>query len=131
MQAGLFDNIPKFLNWFIGFIAKPLGIATWSILLILGGGYYGEIQRKKGNDDSKQHTKADSVRINKLETKVYDLSEKLANRDCSGEVEKYINLIQTLQIQTSQNKQEIQKRLDLQKQTTKELEKLDKSLNTR
>lgn len=131
MQSGLFDNIPKFLNWFIGFIAKPLGIATWSIILILGGGYYGEYQRKKGNDENKPQMRSDWVRINKLELKVYDLSEKLANRDCSSEVEKYMNLIQTLQIQSSQNKADIQKRLDLQKQTTKELEKLDKSLNTR
>ena len=129
MQPLIFDKIPKFLNWFIGFIANPLGIATWSIILVIGAGFYGDSQRKKGQEENIPQLKSDSLRINKLEAKVYDLSEKLANRDCSSEVEKYMNLIQTLQIQTSQNKVEIQKRLNLQKQTTQELEKLDKSLN--
>ena len=60
MQAGLFDNIPKFLNWFTGFIAKPLGIATWSILLILGGGYYGKKKKKKGNDETSWQIESNS-----------------------------------------------------------------------
>ena len=124
------SKIPEFFNWLIRFLRHPLGISIWSIALVVGAGYYGDIQRQKGEEQSKQKTQLDSSRIVKLENKVYDLSEKLANRDCSSEVEKYMNLIQTLQIQSSQNRKDITKRLELEKQKTKELEKLKQSLNT-
>lgn len=130
MPLNTIDKVTKFFNWFIDFLAKPLGIATWSIVLILLGGYYGEYKETKQNQINQVQIDANGTRIKQLEAKIDTLSNRLVNRDCSSEVEKYMNLIQTLQIQTSQNKVEIQKRLNLQKQTTKELEKLDKSLNT-
>ena len=121
-------EIPKFFTWLIQFLAKPLGIAVWSIALIGGGGYYGHIQRDNGFTERNADISADSLRIITLETKVDNLSDKLANRDCSGEVEKYMNLIQMLQLQTSQNREEIQKRLELEKKKTVELENLKQSL---
>lgn len=129
MQFNIFDKISKFLNWFIDFIAKPLGMATWSIVLILGAAYYGEYQREKAILDNKEQTIADEARIKQLESKIDTLSNRLVNRDCSDEVQKYINLIQTLQLQTSQNKDEIQKRLESEKKRTEELEKLKQTLN--
>lgn len=129
MQFNIFDKISKFFNWFIDFLAKPLGIATWSIVLVLAGGYYGEYQREKEEVHSKEQATADHLRIKQLEEKIDTLSNRLVNRDCSDEVQKYINLIQTLQLQTSQNKTEIQQRLELEKKKTVELENLKQSLN--
>lgn len=125
-----FSKIPEFFNWLIRFLKHPLGISLWSISLVIGAGYYGDIQREKGEEQNKEKIKMDSSRIVKLENKVYDLSEKLANRDCSSEVEKYMNLINTLQVQSSQNKKDIIKRLEIEKQKTRELESLKQSLNT-
>jgi hypothetical protein len=122
MQFNIFDKIPKFFNWFIDFIAKPLGIATWSIVLVLAGGYYGEIQREKAVLDSKE-------RIKELETKVDTLSNAIINKDCSEEVKKYMDVLQTIRLQTSQNNDDIQKRLELEKQKTLELENFKQSLN--
>lgn len=129
MQFNIFDKISKFFNWFIDFIAKPLGMATWSIVLILAAGYYGEYQREKAILDSKEQLIADGARIKQLEAKIDTLSNRLVNRDCSDEVQKYINLIQTLQLQTSQNKDEIQKRLESERKRTHELENLKQTLN--
>ena len=129
MQFNIFDKIPKFFNWFIDFIAKPLGMTTWSIVLILAAGYYGEYQRGKAVLDGKEQMIADGARIKQLESKIDTLSNRLVNRDCSDEVQKYINLIQTLQLQTSQNKDEIQKRLESEKKRTQELENLKQILN--
>ena len=124
------SKVPEFFNWLIRFLRHPLGIAIWSIALVVSAGYYGDIQREKGEETNKHKVQMDSSRIVKLENKVYDLSEKLANRDCSSEVEKYMNLIQTLQIQSSQNRNDITKRLEIEKQKTRELENLKQSLNT-
>lgn len=129
--TGLVEKIPTFFNWFIKFLAKPLGIATWSIVLIILAGFYGDFKRQEGSDENKQQIHKDSARIISLENKIESLSDKLSMRDCTGEVEKYMNLIQTLQIQTSQNKEEMKKRLDLERQKTKELENLKQTLNPR
>lgn len=129
MPYRFFDKVPLFFNWFIKFLAKPLGIATWSIILIILAGFYGDYTRKEGSDSNSKQIIKDSARIIILENKVELLSDKLANRDCSAEVEKYMSLIQTLQIQTSQNKEDMRKRLQLEKQKTKELENLKQTLN--
>lgn len=129
MQFNLIDKITKFCNWFVDFIAKPLGMATWSIVLILGGAYYGEYQREREEAHGKEQSVANGKRIQQLEAKIDTLSNKIANRDCSGEVQKYINLLQNIQIQTSQSKEEIQKRLELERKKTEELQNLKQSLN--
>lgn len=129
MPYRIFDKVPLFFNWFIKFLAKPLGIATWSIILIILAGFYGNYTRKEGSDSNSKQIIKDSARIIILENKVELLSDKLANRDCSAEVEKYMSLIQTLQIQTIQNKEDMRKRLQLEKQKTKELENLKQTLN--
>lgn len=129
MNFNIIDKIIKFFNWFIDVLGKPLGITTWSIVLILAGGYYGEMQREKAILDNKEQMVADGARIKQLESKIDTLSNRLVNRDCSDEVQKYINLIQTLQLQTSQNKDEIQKRLESEKKRTVELENLKQTLN--
>lgn len=131
MQFNIFDKISKFFNWFIDFIAKPLGMATWSIVLILAAGYYGEYQREKAILDNKEQTVADGTRIKQLENKIDTLSNRLINRDCSDEVQKYINLIQVLQQQTSDKKLETQHRLEMEKKKTEELQNLNKTLNTK
>lgn len=122
MQINSIDKITKFLNWFIDFLAKPLGTATWSIVLVLSGVYYGEYKYDKAND-------ANGVRIKQLELKIDILSNKLANRDCSDEIQKYLEVIQNIQTQTSQKKDEIQKKLELEKQKTEELKTLNQTLN--
>lgn len=122
------DKVIKFFNWLVDFLAKPLGIAIWSIVLILSGVYYGAEQREIGNTASKEKSIADGNRIVLLEKKIDTLSNRLMNKDCTDEVQKYINLIQTLQIETSQNKEEIKKRLELEKKKTEELQSLNKSL---
>jgi len=110
-------------------LAKPLGITTWSIVLILAAGYYGDFQRERALNSTKAQSVADETRIKQLEAKIDTLSNRLVNRDCSDEVQKYINLIQTLQVQTSQNKEEVQKRLELEKKKTQELVNLKQTLN--
>ena len=129
MQINSIDKITKFLNWFIDFLAKPLGIATWSIVLVLLGVYYGEYKYDKANDANKKQLDADGVRIKQLELKIDTLSNKLANRDCSDEIQKYLEVIQNIQTQTSQKKDEIQKKLELEKQKTEELKTLNQTLN--
>jgi hypothetical protein len=129
MNFSVIDKIIKFFNWFIDILAKPLGITTWSIVLILAGGYYGEYQREEVISNNKEQTIAANSRIKQLETKIDTLSTLLANRDCTDEIQKYINVIQTIQLQTSQNKEEIQRRLELEKKKTQELQKLKQSLN--
>ena len=129
MNFSIIDKIIKFFNWFIDILAKPLGITTWSIILILAGGYYGEYQREGVIYNNKEQTIAANSRIKQLETKIDTLSTLLANRDCTDEIQKYINVIQTIQLQTSQNKEEIQRRLELEKKKTQELQKLKQSLN--
>lgn len=116
-------------NWLVRFLGKPLGIALWSIALIIGGGVYGEKQRDKGLFENKRQVIKDSLRIIKLEAKVDNLSEKLANRDCSGEVENYARLFQNLQMKTSYESEKSNKRLQLEQQKTKELEQLKNELN--
>jgi hypothetical protein len=128
MKLNFIDRIIKFFNWFVDFLAKPLGIAIWSIVLILSGVYYGNYQREIGTTANKEKMHADENRIILLEKKIDTLSNRLMNKDCTDEVQKYINLIQTLQIQTSQNKEEVKKRLELEKKKTEELESLNKSL---
>lgn len=130
MKFNIIDKVITFFNWFIDFLAKPLGITTWSIVLILAAGYYGDYQREKATEAGKAQTLADGTRIKQLENKIDTLSNRLVNRDCSDEVQKYINLIQTLQEQTSQTKYDNQRRLELEKKKTLELENLKKSLNT-
>lgn len=125
------EKIITFFNWFVDFLAKPLGITTWSIVLILAAGYYGDFQRERAMESNKAKTLADETRIKQLESKIDTLSNRLVNRDCSDEVQKYINLIQALQIQTSQSKEEKQGRLEMEKKKTQELENLNKSLNTK
>lgn len=129
MQINSIDKITKFLNWFIDFLAKPLGIATWSIVLVLLGVYYGEYKYDKANDANKKQLDADGVRIKQLELKIDTLSNKLANRDCSDEIQKYLEVIQNIQTQTSQKKDEIQKKLELEKQKTEALKTLNQTLN--
>lgn len=120
-------------NWLLRFLGKPLGIALWSIALIIGGGIYGDKQRDKGLVENKEQVtkqvKKDSLRIVTLEAKVDNLSEKLANRDCSGEVENYARLFQNLQLKTSYESAKSNKRLQLEQQKTKELEQLKNELN--
>lgn len=128
MKLNFIDKLIKFFNWFVDFLAKPLGIAIWSIVLILSGVYYGNEQREIGNAASKEKLVADANRIILLEKKIDTLSNRLMNKDCTDEVQKYVNLIQTLQIQTSQNKEEVKKRLELEKKKTEELQSLNKSL---
>jgi hypothetical protein len=128
MKLNFIDKVIKFFNWFVDFLAKPLGIATWSIVLILSGVYYGNEQRALGTAANKEKMNADENRIILLEKKIDTLSNRLMNKDCTDEVQKYVNLIQTLQIQTSQNKEEVKKRLELEKKKTEELESLNKSL---
>jgi hypothetical protein len=128
MKLNFIDKLIKFFNWFVDFLAKPLGIATWSIVLILSGVYYGNYQRELGTAANKEKMHADENRIILLEKKIDTLSNRLMNKDCTDEVQKYVNLIQTLQIQTSQNKEEVKKRLELEKKKTEELESLNKSL---
>lgn len=125
------DKITKFLNWFVDFLAKPLGITVWSIALILGGVYYGEQQREIANNHNKKQIEADDLRIQQLETKIDTLSTRLANRDCSDEIQKYVNLIQNIQIQTSQKKEEVEKRLDIERKKTQELQTLKQTLNNK
>lgn len=129
MQINSIDKITKFLNWFIDFLAKPLGIATWSIVLVLLGVYYGEYKYDKANNANKKQLDADGVRIKQLELKIDTLSNKLANRDCSDEIQKYLEVIQNIQTQTSQKKDEIHKKLELEKQKTEELKTLNQTLN--
>lgn len=128
MKLNFIDKVIKFFNWFVDFLAKPLGIAIWSIVLILSGVYYGNEQRALGTAANKEKMHADENRIILLEKKIDTLSNRLMNKDCTDEVQKYVNLIQTLQIQTSQNKEEVKKRLELEKKKTEELESLNKSL---
>ena len=66
-----------------------------------------------------------------MENKIDTLSNRLANRDCSDEIQKYVNLIQNIQIQTSQTKEEKEKRLEIERKKTKELKNLKKTLNTK
>lgn len=129
MNFNIIDKIMTFFNWFIDVLAKPLGITTWSIVLILAGGYYGEYQREEGISNNKEQITVANGRIKQLETKIDTLSSLLASRDCTDEIQKYINVIQTIQLQTSQNKEEIQSRLQLEKKKTEELEKLKQTLN--
>ena len=128
MKFDILDKVVNFLTWFADFIAKPLGIATWSIIIILGAAYWGEIQREKGTINSKEQIVADGKRIKELEIKIDTLSNRLINRDCSDEVQKYINLIQALQQQTSDRKLETQQRLEMEKKKTEELQNLNKTL---
>ena len=129
MNFNIIDKIIKFFNWFIDVLGKPLGITTWSIVLILAGGYYGELQREEGVSNNKEQITVANLRIKQLEAKIDTLSSRLANRDCTDEIQKYINVIQTIQLQTSQNKEEIQKRLQLERKKTEELENLKQTLN--
>lgn len=129
MQFNIIDKITKFFNWFVDFVAKPLGMATWSIVLILGGAYYGEYQREKEEVHGKEQSVANGIRIRQLEAKIDTLSNRIANTDCSEEVQKYVTLLQNIQIQTSQSKEEVQKRLELERKKTEELQNLKQSLN--
>lgn len=131
MKFNLIDKIITFFNWFVDFLGKPLGISTWSIVLICAGVYYGEVQRAEGISNSKEQIESSTARIKTLEAKIDTLSNRLANKDCSNEIQKYINVIQTIQIQTSQNKEEIQKRLELERKKTEELENLKQSLSVK
>ena len=131
MQLEIIDKIIKFFNWFIDLLAKPLGITVWSIVLILSGVYYGEYQIDKTNKNNKIQLDADDLRIRQLENKIDTLSNRLANRDCSDEIQKYVNLIQNIQIQTSQTKEEKEKRLEIERKKTEELKNLKTTLNTK
>lgn len=131
MQLMIIDKITKFFNWFVDFLAKPLGIAIWSIVLILAGVYYGEYQIEKTNNHNKTQIQADNLRIKQLESKIDTLSNRLANRDCSDEIQRYVNLIQNIQIQTSQKKEEIEKRLEMEKKKTEELKNINQNLNNK
>lgn len=131
MQLEIIDKIIKFFNWFIDLLAKPLGITVWSIVLILSGVYYGEYQIDKTNKNHKIQLDADDLRIRQLENKIDTLSNRLANRDCSDEIQKYVNLIQNIQIQTSQKKEEIEKRLEIERKKTEELKTLKQTLNSK
>lgn len=131
MQINIIDKITKFLNWFIDFLAKPLGIATWSIVLIIAGVYYGEYKENRQNEADQIQITANGVRIKHLEGKIDTLSNRLANRDCSDEIQKYVDVIQNIQTQTSQKKEEIQRRLELERQKTEELKTLKQTLNAK
>ena len=131
MQLEIIDKITNFFNWFIDLLAKPLGITVWSIVLILSGVYYGEYQIDKTNKNNKIQLDADDLRIRQLENKIDTLSNRLANRDCSDEIQKYVNLIQNIQIQTSQTKEEKEKRLEIERKKTEELKNLKTTLNTK
>jgi len=123
-----FTELMKFFNWLADYLAKPLGIAIWSIALVLSGVYYANNQREIGTAANKEKMHADENRIILLEKKIDTLSNRLLNQDCSDEVQKYINLIQSLQVQTTQDKEVIKQRLELEKKKTEELDKLNKSL---
>ena len=131
MQLEIIDKITNFFNWFIDLLAKPLGITVWSIVLILSGVYYGEYQIDKTNKHNNAQLQADDLRIRQLESKIDTLSNRLANRDCSDEIQKYVNLIQNIQIQTSQKKEEIEKRLEIERKKTEELKTLKQTLNSK
>lgn len=131
MQLEIIDKITNFFNWFIDLLAKPLGITVWSIVLILSGVYYGEYQIDKTNKNNKIQLDADDLRIRQLENKIDTLSNRLANRDCSDEIQRYVNLIQNIQIQTSQKKEEIEKRLEIERRKTEELKTLKQTLNSK
>ena len=125
----MIDKITKFFNWFISFLSKPLGVAVWSIILILAGVYYSELQIDKTNNRNEIKLQADNLRIKQLENKIDTLSNKLANRDCSDEIQRYVNLIQNIQIQTSQTREEKEKRLEIERKKTEELKNLKTTLN--
>lgn len=125
MNFNIVDKIITFFNWFIDVLGKPLGIATWSIVLILAGGYYGEYQREEGLSNNKEQITDAHIRIKQLESKL----DSISNKDCTGEIQKYINIIQAIQLQTSQNNEDAQKRLQLERKKTEELENLKQSLN--
>lgn len=146
-------TIRDVLDWARNFVSKPFGGFVTFVALVVSAAWYGDYKQDVGYDKGRLTNKeieaqneqrlvrrdADIVKLERQliekQHKIDTLQHRLNTLDCTEQVNKYLNIIQVMQIKTAQSaamaEREYKNKVrsyELEEQKTRELEQTKKQL---